>query len=78
MIQVFQTFSCKYLEELDKSYLWADFRIECYTPLHRRYMAYAAVMIAICEFQRYRGVSLACFFAWSEPLCQHIAREGCV
>lgn len=48
--QVFQTFSCEDLEEIDKSYLRADFRIECYTPTHRAFEAYASVMIILCEY----------------------------
>lgn len=47
--QVFQTFSCAHFDEVGKHYLWADFKIECYTPKHNAYMMYAGVMIVICE-----------------------------
>ncbi|CAM9587167.1 unnamed protein product [Ectocarpus fasciculatus] len=44
---VFQTFACEDLPEIGKSYLRADFRIECDTQRHTLYKAYAAVMICI-------------------------------
>ncbi|CBJ33129.1 asn/thr-rich large protein family protein [Ectocarpus siliculosus] len=44
---VFQTFSCEDLPEIGKSYLRADFRIECDTQRHTLYKAYAGVMICI-------------------------------
>ena len=51
--QVFQTFACEHLDEegeSGKSYLRADFRIECYTQTHKVYEIYAAIMIFVCEF----------------------------
>lgn len=50
--QVFQTFACERLPEIGKSYLRADFRIECGTPLHNKYKTYAAIMICLCESKR--------------------------
>ena len=47
---MFQTFSCEDFDEIGKSYLRADPRIECFTPTHRAYKTYAAVMISLCEF----------------------------
>ncbi|CAM9574874.1 unnamed protein product, partial [Ectocarpus sp. 12 AP-2014] len=44
---VFQTFACEDLPEIGKSYLRADFRIECETQRHTLYKAYAGVMICI-------------------------------
>lgn len=49
VLQVFQTFACEDLTEINKSYLRADLRIECYTPQHMAYRVYAGVMIIICE-----------------------------
>lgn len=51
--QVFQTFSCEDYEEIGRSYLHADARIECDTPKHTMYMRYAAVMIVLCEFESF-------------------------
>lgn len=48
-MQVFQTFACESLPEVGKSYLRADFRIECGTPRHKAYKIYAGVMILLCE-----------------------------
>lgn len=48
--QVFQTFACEEVQEIGKSYLRADFRIQCDTPRHAAYKIYAAVMILLCEF----------------------------
>lgn len=47
--QVFQTFACEHLDEVNKSYLRADLRIECNTPEHKVYQIYAWIMICICE-----------------------------
>lgn len=47
--KVLQTFSCQDFPEIDKSYLRADLRLECYTPLHRKYMIYAGFMVVVCE-----------------------------
>ncbi|CAM9648873.1 unnamed protein product [Ectocarpus sp. 12 AP-2014] len=44
---VFQAFSCEDLPEIGKSYLRADFRIECDTQRHTLYKAYAGVMVCI-------------------------------
>lgn len=49
-LQVFQTFSCAYFDDIDERYLWADFRIRCDTPTHKAYMVYAAVMVVVCEW----------------------------
>lgn len=47
---MFQTFSCEPFQEINKGYLRADTRIECYTTTHTAYMTYAAFMILLCEF----------------------------
>ena len=47
--QVFQTFACRSLGEIDKSYLRADFRIECNTPEYEIYWIYAVIMVCVCE-----------------------------
>ncbi|CAN0485487.1 unnamed protein product, partial [Ectocarpus sp. 12 AP-2014] len=44
---VFQAFACEDFPEIGKSFLRADFRIECDTPKHDNYKIYAAVMICI-------------------------------
>ncbi|CAM9462085.1 unnamed protein product, partial [Ectocarpus sp. 12 AP-2014] len=44
---VFQAFACEDFPEIGKSFLRADFRIECDTPMHDNYKIYAAVMISI-------------------------------
>ncbi|CAN0330304.1 unnamed protein product [Ascophyllum nodosum] len=44
---IFQTFACEDLEDIDKIYLRADFRIECDTPKHTAYKIYAAIMIFV-------------------------------
>ena len=49
---MFQAFACEEFPEIGKSYLRADFRIECDTTTHTAFMIYAAVMIGICEFAR--------------------------
>lgn len=49
LLQVLQTFACESLDEIGKSYLRADFRIECDTPKHKAYKIYAWVMVCICE-----------------------------
>lgn len=48
--QVFSAFSCQDFPEYGKSYLRADFRVECYTTKHEAFKIYAAIMICICEF----------------------------
>lgn len=48
--QVFQTFACEDLDEIGKSFLRADFRIECNTSEHKAYKAYAEIMICVCEY----------------------------
>ncbi|MEP5911819.1 MAG: hypothetical protein ABJ331_21615 [Marinobacter sp.] len=48
-LQVFQTFSCEDYDEIEKSYLRADNRIECYTDTHNGYRMYAMLMIILCE-----------------------------
>lgn len=48
-LQVFQTFACEPFPEINKHYLRADQRIECYTATHIAYRTYAAVMIFVCE-----------------------------
>lgn len=47
--QVFQTFACEDFPE-DKSYLRADFGVECDTDKHKAFEIYAGIMICICEF----------------------------
>lgn len=47
--QVFQAFACEEFQEIGKSYLTADFRIECNTTKHMAFRIYAAIMIAICK-----------------------------
>jgi hypothetical protein len=54
---VFQTFSCNDLEEVNKSYLRADYSIECGTPTHHAYCAYAAIMVIVYPV----GIPLAYF-----------------
>ena len=49
-LQVFQTYACENYHEIDKSYLRADSRIECYTTKHTMYRIYAALMICLCEW----------------------------
>ena len=49
---MFQAFACEDFDEIGKSYLRADFRIECDTPKHKAFKIYAAVMICICESSR--------------------------
>ncbi|CAM9140361.1 unnamed protein product [Ectocarpus sp. 12 AP-2014] len=44
---VFQAFACEDFPEIGKSFLRADFRIECDTPKHDNYKIFAAVMICI-------------------------------
>ncbi|CAB1100084.1 unnamed protein product [Ectocarpus sp. CCAP 1310/34] len=44
---VFQAFACEDFPEIGKSFLRADFRIECDKPKHYTYKIYAAVMICI-------------------------------
>ncbi|KAG5178512.1 hypothetical protein JKP88DRAFT_261305 [Tribonema minus] len=46
-LKVFQTFSCDNLEYINKSYLRADYSIECYTPKHTAFRIYAAAMICV-------------------------------
>lgn len=46
---VFQTFACEDLPEIEKSFLRADFRIECDTRKHNFYKVYAAIMVVLCE-----------------------------
>lgn len=45
----FQIFACDTLES-GRSYLRADHRLECYTPTHRVFQIYAALMIAVYPF----------------------------
>eukprot|EP00752_Nemacystus_decipiens_P010943 g9725.t1 len=44
---VFQTFACENFSEEGKSYLRADFRVECNTAKHEAFKIYAAIMICI-------------------------------
>lgn len=48
--QVFQTFQCEDLNEIDKRYLRADLRIECDTAEYKAYELYAGFMVILCEF----------------------------
>ena len=48
--QVFQAFSCEDFPEVDKSYLRADFSVECNTVKHNAFKIYAAIMVFVCEF----------------------------
>lgn len=57
-LQVFQAFACEDFDEIGKSYLRADFRIECDTAKHKAYKIYAAVMICICEESNVVGYPL--------------------
>ena len=42
-----QTFACDTLEELGTTFLRADYSLECYTPEHKLYRAYAGIMILV-------------------------------
>jgi hypothetical protein len=44
---VFQTFSCDKLAVVGTQWLRADYAIQCYTPLHRGFMIYSGIMIAV-------------------------------
>ncbi|KAG5193174.1 hypothetical protein JKP88DRAFT_240807 [Tribonema minus] len=46
-VTVFQTFACDELMYISKSYLRADYSIECYTPEHTAYRIFAGVMVLI-------------------------------
>lgn len=55
--QIFQTFNCQKLREVEASYLRADFSLECYTPEHQAYMVYAGFFIFICEFTLFSSLT---------------------
>ena len=42
-----QTFACDHLEEMDKTYLRADYSLECDTHKHNWFKFYSAVMILV-------------------------------
>ncbi|CAM9300041.1 unnamed protein product, partial [Sphacelaria rigidula] len=44
---IFQTFACDDLEEVDRSYLRADYRISCNSRRHKAYEIYAGFMILV-------------------------------
>lgn len=47
MIRWCQTFMCDSLEDLEKRFLRADYRIDCDSREHRAYQIYAAFMILV-------------------------------
>eukprot|EP00903_Cladosiphon_okamuranus_P009052 g8654.t1 len=55
---VFQTFACDTLDELDKSFLRADYSLVCDTDEHNKYKIYAGVMILVYPI----GIPL--LYAW--------------
>ncbi|CAM9924542.1 unnamed protein product, partial [Ectocarpus sp. 4 AP-2014] len=55
---VFQTFACDTLDELGKTFLRADYSLECYTPEHKLYRGYAGIMILVYPI----GIPL--LYAW--------------
>eukprot|EP00611_Tribonema_gayanum_P000411 TRINITY_DN10281_c0_g1_i1.p1 TRINITY_DN10281_c0_g1~~TRINITY_DN10281_c0_g1_i1.p1 ORF type:complete len:1126 (+),score=274.53 TRINITY_DN10281_c0_g1_i1:133-3510(+) len=55
---VLQTFPCDHLDGTAKSYLRADYSIECGTPTHTAYVAYAGIMVLVYP------IGVPALFAW--------------
>jgi lysylphosphatidylglycerol synthetase-like protein (DUF2156 family) len=55
---VLQTFACDLIDEVDKSWLRADYSILCTSATHRAYQAYAAVMIFVYP------LGIPAFYSW--------------
>eukprot|EP00611_Tribonema_gayanum_P026107 TRINITY_DN611_c0_g2_i4.p1 TRINITY_DN611_c0_g2~~TRINITY_DN611_c0_g2_i4.p1 ORF type:complete len:798 (+),score=114.47 TRINITY_DN611_c0_g2_i4:65-2458(+) len=65
-VTVFQTFACDELTYIGKSYLRADYSIECYTPEHTAYRIFAGVMVLVYPIgvpALYMGTLWRCFGA---------------
>eukprot|EP00611_Tribonema_gayanum_P017500 TRINITY_DN3019_c0_g1_i1.p1 TRINITY_DN3019_c0_g1~~TRINITY_DN3019_c0_g1_i1.p1 ORF type:complete len:453 (+),score=56.01 TRINITY_DN3019_c0_g1_i1:119-1477(+) len=61
---IFQTFACDELQYIGRSYLRADYSIECYTPEHTAYHIFAGVMVLVYPIgipALYMGTLWRCF-----------------
>ncbi|KAG5176025.1 hypothetical protein JKP88DRAFT_265595 [Tribonema minus] len=65
-VTIFQTFACDDLQFIDKSYLRADYSVECYTAEHTAYRIFSIIMVVVYPIgipALYMGTLWRCFGA---------------
>ena len=88
---IFRTFHCRSFDDPVEPHLYADLSVQCYTPRHNSFMAYAALMIVVYPIgqsskrKRERGASRrlserparCCARRCSRAVCLPLVQPSC-